>query len=39
MSRQRWFISTTEAKRIERPRLDPPEHAGSGEADYLGKGC
>jgi hypothetical protein len=61
MSRQRWFISTTEAKRIERPRLDPPEpraedrpradasarskrqlkreQAGSGEADYLGKGC
>jgi hypothetical protein len=23
-ARQRWFISTTEAERIERPRLDPP---------------
>ena len=24
-ARRRWFISTTEAERIERPRLDPPE--------------
>lgn len=24
IARQRWFISPTEAERIERPRLDPP---------------
>jgi hypothetical protein len=25
IARQRWFISTTEAERIERPRLDPDD--------------
>ena len=34
MARQRWFISTTEAERIKRPRLNGPEEDRASADDW-----
>ena len=34
MARQRWFISTTEAERIKRPRLNRPEEDRASADDW-----
>jgi hypothetical protein len=34
MARQRWFISTTEAERIKRPRLKRPEKDRASTDDW-----